>query len=248
MSQETIFGIHAVLAALEKQTFKQVRLFISQSRHDLKQVKILKLAKQQSVAIKRVERATLDQMSDGGNHQGVLLQGEMIVKVFTERDLFDMVEQAQNQALILLLDSIQDPHNLGACLRSADAVGVTAIVIAKDKSCSITPVVRKIASGAAENVPVVTVTNLARTLQDLQKKNCWAVGLAGEAEESLYDLDLRGPMIIAMGSEGSGLRRLVKEKCDFLARLPMKGSVDSLNVSVATGVALYEALRQRSQS
>jgi len=141
---------------------------------------------------------------------------------------------------------VQDPHNLGACLRSADAAGAHAVIIPKDRSSPLNGTARKVASGAAESVPVVQVTNLARTLRELKERNIWLVGAAGETDKSIYDTDLKGPMAIVMGAEGQGLRRLTKEHCDFLAYIPMAGVVESLNVSVATGICLFEAVRQRS--
>jgi len=145
----------------------------------------------------------------------------------------------------LALDGVEDPHNLGACIRSADAAGVNFIIAPKDRSSSLTAVAKKVASGGAEHVPFISVTNLARTLEFLQQQGCWSVGLAGEADQSLYEMDFTGPSVIVMGAEGEGMRRLTKEHCDYLAYIPMSGSVSSLNVSVATGVALFEAVRQR---
>jgi 23S rRNA (guanosine2251-2'-O)-methyltransferase len=147
--------------------------------------------------------------------------------------------------LLLVLDGVTDPHNLGACLRSADAAGVQAVIVPKDRSASLTPVVRKVACGAAETVPLVAVTNLARTLKQLQQRGLWVVGTAGEAQQYIYELDLKIPTVIVMGAEGAGMRRLTRENCDYLARLPMAGGVSSLNVSVAAGVCLFEAVRQR---
>jgi 23S rRNA (guanosine2251-2'-O)-methyltransferase len=155
-----------------------------------------------------------------------------------------LIERA-DKPLLLVLDGVTDPHNLGACLRSADAAGVTAVIVPKDNAASITPVVRKVACGAAEVVPFIQVTNLARTLKQLQDARVWIVGTTGEADESLYQQDLKGPIAIVMGAEGAGMRRLTKEHCDFLVKLPMAGSVSSLNVSVATGICLFEAVRQR---
>lgn len=245
MSQQTLFGIHAVTSAIEQGVVKRATLLIAESRHDLKQVQLLKLARQHHIAVKRVDKSTLNELTGVDHHQGVALQGEVTVLTYHEQDLSQLQESAGEHCLFLVLDGVQDPHNLGACLRTADAAGVTAVIIPKDKSCSVTPVVRKVASGAAETVPLITVTNLSRTLKQLKQAGCWTVGLAGEATESLYEMDLKGPIAIVMGAEGDGLRRLTKENCDFLAHLPMQGSVSSLNVSVATGVVLYEVLRQR---
>jgi 23S rRNA (guanosine2251-2'-O)-methyltransferase len=159
--------------------------------------------------------------------------------------LDELLDRTEGAPLLLVLDGVTDPHNLGACLRSADAAGALAVIVPKDKSATLTPVVRKVACGAAEVIPLVAVTNLARTLEKLQQRGLWVVGTAGEAEVSIYDQDLTGPTILIMGAEGKGMRRLTREHCDYLVNLPMAGSVSSLNVSVATGVCLFEAQRQR---
>jgi len=156
-----------------------------------------------------------------------------------------LLDRTETPPLILVLDGVTDPHNLGACLRTADAAGATAVIVPKDKSATLTPVVRKVACGAAEVIPLVAVTNLARTLEKLQQRGLWVVGTAGEAEQEIYQQDLTGPLVMIMGAEGKGMRRLTREHCDFLVKLPMSGSVSSLNVSVATGVCLFEAVRQR---
>ena len=163
----------------------------------------------------------------------------------SEADLYSIIENAGADPLILVLDGITDPHNLGACLRTADAAGVHAVVVPKDNSASLNDTARKVASGAAETVPLIVVTNLARTLKKLQQLGVWLSGAAGEAAENLYDTDLTGPRAIVMGAEGSGMRRLTRETCDQLISIPMRGSVSSLNVSVATGVVLFEVMRQR---
>jgi len=168
------------------------------------------------------------------------------VRTRDEAFLFTLLNDLVVPPFLLVLDNIQDPHNLGACLRTADAAGVQAVIAPKDRSVRMTKAVRTVACGAAENVPFVQVTNLARLLKQLKKRDVWIVGTSDRAKKSLYELDLTGPLAIVMGSEGKGLRRLTAEKCDFLAHLPMTGSVESLNVSVATGICLYEAVRQRS--
>ena len=165
-----------------------------------------------------------------------------------ESDLLELVDKTKNPPFLLILDNVQDPHNLGACLRSADAAGVHAVVIPKDRSVGVTETVRLVACGAAESVPIAQVTNLARVLTQLKKSGLWIVGTTDTAEKTLYEVDLTGPIAMIMGSEGKGLRRLTSEHCDFLVRIPMVGSVESLNVSVATGVCLFEALRQRNQA
>ncbi len=173
---------------------------------------------------------------------------EKPITLKNEDDLFEIVESNKDKTFLLILDNVQDPHNLGACLRSADAAGVHAVVIPKDRSVGMTDTVRHIAAGAAENIPLITVTNLARTLEALKKMGIWLVGTADEAEQLIYDIDLNGPIAIVMGAEGKGLRRLTRENCDFLGKLPMNGSVDCLNVSVATGICLFEVIRQRNYS
>lgn len=162
-----------------------------------------------------------------------------------ESDIPKILAEAGEAPLILVLDGVQDPHNLGACLRSADAAGVTAVIVPKDRAVHLTQTVRKIACGAAESVPFVAVTNLARCLRDLKKAGLWLVGTADEATQSIYDVELHGPTVIVMGAEGAGVRRLTSEECDYLVRIPMAGSVECLNVSVATGVCLFESVRQR---
>lgn len=168
-----------------------------------------------------------------------------MARLWAENELEGLVEAAEGRALVLILDGVQDPHNLGACLRSAAAAGVTAVVIPKDKSASVNATVRKTSAGAADRIPVVAVTNLARCLRDLQKQGVWLYGLAGEAEASLYSVDLRGNVGLVLGGESDGLRRLTREHCDGLVKIPMPGEIESLNVSVATGVTLFEVVRQR---
>ena len=179
-----------------------------------------------------------------GVHQGVVADVSPS-QVWGEAMLDELLDRTEGAPLLLVLDGVTDPHNLGACLRSADAAGALAVIVPKDKSATLTPTVRKVACGAAEVIPLVAVTNLARTLEKLQQRGLWVVGTAGEAEVSIYDQDLTGPTILIMGAEGKGMRRLTREHCDYLVKLPMAGSVSSLNVSVATGVCLFEAQRQR---
>jgi 23S rRNA (guanosine2251-2'-O)-methyltransferase len=179
-----------------------------------------------------------------GVHQGVVAEVSPS-QVWGDAMLDELLDRTEGAPLLLVLDGVTDPHNLGACLRTADAAGALAVIIPKDKSATLNATVRKVACGAAEVIPLVAVTNLARTLEKLQQRGLWVVGTAGEAEQEIYDQDLSGPIVLVMGAEGKGMRRLTREHCDFLVRLPMAGSVSSLNVSVATGVCLFEALRQR---
>jgi 23S rRNA (guanosine2251-2'-O)-methyltransferase len=248
MSSNTqyIFGLHAVTALIEKHPERIIRLLYAEQRGDKKMEALLSLARQQDVDVTQASRAELDGVTHDGNHQGVAALCEK-AKNFSERDLAAMLEDLSSPALLLILDGVQDPHNLGACFRSADAAGVLAIIAPKDKSASITPVVSKVASGAAETIPFIQVTNLARTLDQLKELGVWIYGAAGEADSTIYQTDFTGHIAIVMGSEGEGLRRLTREKCDGLVKIPMTGSVESLNVSVATGVILFEVVRQRLQ-
>ena len=185
--------------------------------------------------------------ADGVNHQGVLAWVRS-PKPRLEKDLPDLLQGLDRPPFLLILDGVQDPHNLGACLRTADAAGVHAVIAPKDNAAGLTPTVCKVASGAAETVAYVQVTNLARAMDRLKEQGIWLTGTAGEATTDVYQADLKGPLGLVMGAEGSGLRRLTRERCDHLVRLPMLGRVESLNVSVATGICLYEALRQRGGS
>ena len=247
-----IYGIHAVDSLLRKNPRSVQRLWVQQGREDKRIASLLELAQNQGVPVAREPRRDLDAMVKG-RHQGVVAEtldephhgGSQHANLWQEADLLRMVDEKDGPVLILVLDGVTDPHNLGACIRSADAAGVDAVVVPKDKSADLTPTARKVACGAAEVMPFARVTNIARTLDALKARNVWVFGTAGEAEKTIYDNDLTGPMALVMGAEGTGLRRLTREHCDFLVKLPMSGSVSSLNVSVATGVCLFEVLRQR---
>jgi 23S rRNA (guanosine2251-2'-O)-methyltransferase len=189
-------------------------------------------------------REQLDKLTGGARHQGMVASYARPI-AHEERDLPGLVEAAGQSALFLVLDGVQDPHNLGACLRSAEAAGVTAVLVPKDRAVGVTAIVRKASAGAADRVPLVKVTNLARSLAALRDAGVWITGLAGDGEKSLYEIDFKGPVALVLGGESDGMRRLTRERCDFVARIPLRGSVESLNVSVATGVVLFEALRQR---
>jgi len=204
---------------------------------------LLDLAVTAVITTQRVTGEELDKLAEGV-HQGVVAEVTPS-QVWSEEMLTHLLDRLDGVPLLLVLDGVTDPHNLGACLRSADAAGVQAVIVPRDRSASLSPVVRKVACGAAETVPLVAVTNLARTLKQLQQRGLWLVGTAGEAEQFIYDVDLKVPSVIVMGAEGAGMRRLTRENCDYLARLPMAGAVSSLNVSVAAGVCLFEAVRQR---
>jgi 23S rRNA (guanosine2251-2'-O)-methyltransferase len=240
---EWLFGLHAVQAVLKTSGSKIQELRVQKGRDDQRLKKILNLAEQQSVPVTWVLRSDLDALANG-RHQGVaaLCEG---AGVQDENYLFEMLQGLSQPPFLLVLDGVTDPHNLGACMRSADAAGVQAVIVPKDNSVGVTPTVQKVACGAAETVPLVVVTNLSRTLKQLQDQGLWIIGTAGEAEQLVYDVDLKGPMALVMGAEEKGLRRLTRENCDLLVKLPMMGVVSSLNVSVATGVCLFEAVRQR---
>ncbi|SFM75473.1 23S rRNA (guanosine(2251)-2'-O)-methyltransferase RlmB [Marinobacter zhejiangensis] len=243
MSDEFVFGWHAVEAVLKREPERLQRVWIQTGRQD-RRVKTVTVALDElGVSWQLVHRRELDERV-AGVHQGVVAQvGKS--QEWSEADLLALLDGADKPPFLLVLDGVTDPHNLGACLRTADAVGVQAVIVPKDKSASLTPTARKVACGAAETVPLVRVTNLARTLRELQERGVWLIGTAGEADSSLYQADFRGPVALVMGAEGKGMRRLTREHCDLLINIPMLGHVDSLNVSVATGVCLYEALRQR---
>ncbi|WOC79272.1 23S rRNA (guanosine(2251)-2'-O)-methyltransferase RlmB [Stutzerimonas frequens] len=244
MSQlEKIYGLHAVEALLRHHPKRVKQVWLAEGRGDPRAQVLIELAAQARVSVGQCERREMDAWVEGV-HQGVVAEVSPS-QVWGEAMLDELLDRAEGPPLLLVLDGVTDPHNLGACLRTADAAGALAVIVPKDKSATLNATVRKVACGAAEVIPLVAVTNLARTLEKLQQKGLWIVGTAGEAEQSLYEQDLTGPIVLVMGAEGRGMRRLTREHCDYLVRLPMVGSVSSLNVSVATGVCLFEALRQR---
>jgi 23S rRNA (guanosine2251-2'-O)-methyltransferase len=241
-----VIGINAVRAALSQdETRTGVReLWLERSRRDRRLSELVELARAAGVAVRQHDRTALDHASAGGNHQGALAWTEAPA-ARAEADLIQLLDAGPPDPLLLVLDGVTDPHNLGACLRCADGAGARAVIAPRDRACGLTATAVKVASGAAASVPFVQVTNLARTLAQLQDRGLWLVGLAGEAPASLFDLKLTGPLALVLGGEGKGLRRLTRERCDQLAALPMRGQVESLNVSVSAGIGLYEALRQR---
>ena len=242
-TNDLIYGIHAVQAALDGDT-DVLEIWIEEKRKDKRVEPVIQLAKQHQVEIKRVSHQYLNDTLPDARHQGVVarLKG---ISVKTESELSHLLDNLNKPAFLLLLDGVTDPHNLGACIRTAEAAGVDALVVPKDKSCGMTATVRKVASGAAEVLPFIQVTNLSRCLKSLQDRGIWIIGTDLATQTNLYQQDLTGPIAIVMGAEAKGLRRLTKENCDSLVKLPMNGTVESLNVSVATGVVLFEALRQR---
>jgi len=243
MSDEIVFGIHAVTNLLKRSPERVREVYLQQGRDDEKLQTLFSLAKKNSIHVQVVKKHFLEEKAQG-NHQGVAARAKP-VQAKGENELLAQLDALEGPPLLLVLDTITDPHNLGACLRTADAAGVHAVIAPKDKAVGITATVSKVACGAAESVPFYQVTNLARTLKELQDRGIWLFGTAGEASESVYKTDLKGPIAIVMGAEGKGLRRLTREACDHLIHIPMAGDVSSLNVSVATGVCLFEAVRQR---
>ncbi len=241
-----IAGLHAVRTALKHGRESVEEVWLEARRKDRRINEIEELAHQAGVPLRRVSREELDALQSEANHQGVAARTRA-PSAMDEAALKQMLDGLDVPPFLLILDGVQDPHNLGACLRSADAAGVHAVIAPKDRSAGLTPTACKVACGAAETVPFVQVTNLARTLRWLQEEaGVWLVGTAGEAETLLYNADLKGPLGLVMGAEEKGMRRLTREACDRLVRLPMAGSVESLNVSVATGICLFEAVRQRA--
>ena len=242
---EMIYGIHAVQALLERAPERFQEVYILKGREDKRLLPLIHALEAQGVVIQLANRQFLDEKSEGAVHQGIIARVKP-GRQYQENDLPDLLAQL-DQPFLLILDGVTDPHNLGACLRTADAAGALAVIVPKDKSATLNATVRKVACGAAEVIPLVAVTNLARTLEKLQQRGLWLVGTAGEADQELYQQDMTGPTVLVMGAEGKGMRRLTREHCDYLVRLPMAGSVSSLNVSVAAGVCLFEAVRQRAR-
>jgi 23S rRNA (guanosine2251-2'-O)-methyltransferase len=240
------YGIHPVRVLLQRSPHRVRQLWLASSRDAAPRLQELRtLAGQAGITVVEADDSQLDKLADGERHQGVLV--EIAPRPDDPETQLEEALEAIGTAppLLLVLDGVTDPHNLGACLRSADAAGVAAVIVPRDRAVGLTPVVRKVAAGAAESVPLVQVVNLARTLRELKARGVWLVGTADDATRTLYDLDLSGPTALVLGSEGEGMRRLTREACDELVSIPMAGAVESLNVSVATGVALFEAVRQR---
>lgn len=247
MKCQKIYGIHAVFSLLQTRPESIEKLYVQDGRNDRRLDEIRTIAASENIRLKVLPRCDLEALLDedeGVSHQGVLAEVGA-APTYSEADLPQFL--AIKNVLLLILDGVQDPHNLGACLRSANAMGVHAVIAPKDRAVGITPTVRKVACGAAEITPFIQVSNLARALKLIKKEGVWLVGGIAEADTLISEVDLTGPIALVMGSEGKGLRRLTREHCDFLAAIPMAGSVSSLNVSVATGIGLYEMIRQRSE-
>ena len=238
-----IGGINAVAAALEHDAGRVDELLVEGGARNARVRELAEQARRMGLPVRAVASEALQRATQLERHQGIAARYR-VPAALDENDLPELLARAATP-LLLVLDQVQDPHNLGACLRSAAAAGVTAVVVPRDRAAGITPVVHKASAGAVDRVALVQVTNLARALRQLKQAGVWLVGLAGDAGRTLHETDLSGPIAIVMGSEGEGLRRLTAEECDFLVRIPMAGPVESLNVSVATGIALFEALRQR---
>jgi len=241
-----LIGIHSVESALSNMP-EQVRIIrIAQESHNPRVRKLANLAGELGIPVAMEPRALLERRSEGQRHQDIIAEFAA-ENLLTEKDLDRVLDSIDGPPLLLVLDGVQDPHNLGACLRTAEAAGVHAVILPRDRSAGLTPVARRAASGAAEVLPILIVTNLARILRQMKEKGVWLLGTSDQVEQSLYEAGLSGPMALVMGNEEKGMRRLTSELCDFLVRIPMQGSVSSLNVSVATGVCLFEMIRQRGE-
>jgi 23S rRNA (guanosine2251-2'-O)-methyltransferase len=240
-----VYGLHAVNAVLDRSPERLLELWVAQPRDDARIRDLQERARNVGVRVQSASGEALAKLVGDVVHQGAVASVRPL-KGWDEHELLAALARAAGEPLLLVLDGITDPHNLGACLRTADAAGAHAVLIPKDRAAAVDGVVRKVAAGAAEFTPVATVTNLARTLDVLKERGIWVVGTDGEAPQTLYAADLKRPLALVLGAEGVGMRRLTRERCDFLVRIPMAGHVESLNVSVAAGIALFEARRQRA--
>jgi 23S rRNA (guanosine2251-2'-O)-methyltransferase len=239
-----VYGLHAVNAVLERAPERLLELWIEQSRDDVRTRELRDRAQVLGLRVQPSSAEVLAKLVGDVVHQGAVAAVRPL-RAWDEHDLLQELSKTVGDPLLLILDGVTDPHNLGACLRTADAAGAHAVLIPKDRAAAVDGVVRKVAAGAAEFVPVASVTNLARAIDLLKERGIWVVGTDGEAPQTLYAADLKRPLALVLGAEGTGMRRLTRERCDFLVRIPMAGQVESLNVSVAAGVALFEARRQR---
>ena len=244
-STRHLIGFHAVTARLRHHPEGVQTLYVEAARRDRRMRELVERAEAAKVAVQAVDDRRLHAMAGHDRHQGVVA---VVDNALPHVTLEDVLESAGEPPLLLILDGVTDPHNLGACLRSADAFGAHALIVPKDRAVGVNATVAKAASGAVDTVPVVSVTNLARTMRDLKERGVWIIGADAEAGENLFDAELTGPLAWVLGAEGSGLRRLTRELCDRVVRIPLQGSVSSLNVSVAAGVCLFETRRQRHKS
>lgn len=246
MSESWIVGINPVEGALTNDASRVREVLVEQGQRNARVQELATRAKALNIPVHHRPREQLDKVAGEARHQGVVALYEA-PPMGNENDILGLVEAAGQDALVLVLDGVTDPHNLGACLRSAAAARATAVIVPKDRAVGLTPVVRRASAGGADRVPLIAATNLARALRTLKDAGVWITGLAGDTDTSIYSIDMKGPVALVLGSEGEGMRRLTRETCDFVAKIPMPGSMESLNVSVATGVVLFEALRQRSE-
>ena len=244
MSESWIVGINPVEGALSNDAERVREVLVENGQRNARVLELAERAKKMDIPVRHRPRDELDRLSGEARHQGVVARYEAAPAAH-ENDLAGLLERDGSDTLVLVLDGVTDPHNLGACLRSAAAAKATAVIVPKDRAVGLTPVVRRASAGGADRVPLIAVTNLARTLRELKDAGVWITGLAGDTDTTIYGVDFKGPVALVLGSEGEGIRRLTRELCDFVAKIPMPGSMESLNVSVATGVALFEALRQR---
>ena len=246
-SENLLIGIHPVEAALAQHPDQVKRVIVAREGRNPRTRELEQQARAMGLAVEAGTREQLDRLSEGQRHQDIVAEFQAR-NIVGEKDLDRVLDAIPDPALVLILDGVQDPHNLGACLRTADAAGVGLVILTKDGSAGLSPVARRAAAGAAEVLPILMATNLARVLRRLKEKGVWLAGTTDCAEQDIYQADLAGPLGLVMGSEGKGMRRLTAELCDFRLRIPMRGTVNSLNVSVATAVCLYEINRQRSAS
>lgn len=241
-SPKVLFGFHAVGVRLKTAPKSIIEIYYEPTRRDARMRQFLEKANEAGARLIEADGLRLAKLCGSHGHQGVAARVEPVAQVTSLDDLLDSIAEPP---LLLVLDGVTDPHNLGACLRVADGAGAHAVIAPKDHAAGINATVAKVASGAAETVPYFMVTNLARTLNELKERNIWCIGASDDAPKTVYQVDLKGPVALVLGAEGEGMRQLTRKTCDELVSIPMKGAVESLNVSVASGVCLYEALRQR---
>lgn len=245
-SPKVLFGFHAVAVRLKTAPASIVEVYVDPTRRDARMRQFVDRCKEAGVRLIEADSLRIAKLAGSHGHQGVAARVQALAPARSLDDLLDQVEQGDNPPpLLLVLDGVTDPHNLGACLRVADGAGANAVIAPKDHAAGINATVAKVASGAAETVPYFMVTNLARTLKELKERNIWVIGTSDDADQSIYDVDLKGPVALVLGAEGPGMRQLTRKTCDELVRIPMQGAVESLNVSVASAVCLFEAMRQR---